>query len=277
MIEAQGVSKSYNKSVVLQDINTTITEGEFLTLVGASGCGKSTFLRMLLGVETPSTGQIMLDGSPIAHEPGPDRGIVFQQYSVFPHLTVLGNVMAVRRLQQNNLTGYLSGPLKKSAMADAMEILDSVGLNESLKRYPHELSGGMKQRLAIAQTLLAEPRVLLLDEPFAALDPGIKADMHELVIKLWQRYKLTVVMVTHSLQEGFYLGTRLIVFDKTQPSASSAGSGGATITYDIPVKDNDLVRQSKQKALAASQLIEAALLPPDNTPAAVNAVPVTSG
>lgn len=235
MIEARRLSKAYANNTVLTDINTTIGEGEFVTLVGSSGCGKSTFLKMLLGVETPTSGELLMDGQPMLTEPGPDRGIVFQQYSVFPHLTVLGNVMATKGLQANSFTGYLYGQAKKKARKEALEMLTKVGLSESLDRYPHELSGGMKQRLAIAQTLLANPRVLLLDEPFAALDPGIRSDMHSLVLELWEQHELTVVMVTHSLQEGFYLGTRLLVFDKTDLQKTTAGNG-ATITYDLPVK-----------------------------------------
>lgn len=234
MIEARNVWKYFGDNVVLERINMSIMEGDFISLVGTSGCGKSTFLRMLLGVEPTSKGEICIDGKPIANEPSPDRGIVFQQYSVFPHLSVLGNVMATRGFQRASLTGYLFGKTKEKAREDATEMLHKVGLSNALQRYPHELSGGMQQRLAIAQTLIAEPRVLLLDEPFAALDPGIRSDMQELLLTLWRERNLTVVMVTHSLSEGFRLGTRVIVFDKLREDPHAPNAYGATITYDLP-------------------------------------------
>jgi len=239
MLEARNLWKSYGSTVVLERINMTVKEGEFVTLVGASGCGKSTFLKMLLGTETPSKGQLLLDGTPVVDEPGPDRGIVFQQYSVFPHMTVLANVMASRGFQRRGMTGHLYGASKRRARSEAMEMLQRVGLGHALEKYPHELSGGMRQRLAIAQALLAKPRILLLDEPFGALDPGIRKDMHILVLELWREYKLTVFMVTHDLQEGFYLGTRLWVFDKVRVDPDAPDAYGASITYDLPVGKQD--------------------------------------
>ncbi|GAA6131126.1 ABC transporter ATP-binding protein [Halopseudomonas sabulinigri] len=235
MIEVKNVGKRYGDNVVLERLNINVKEGEFVTLVGASGCGKSTFLKMLLGTESPSSGELLLDGKPIADEPGPDRGIVFQQYSVFPHMTVLENVMAAVGFAQRGLSGYLFGSKRKQARMEAEAILQEVGLGQALKKYPHELSGGMKQRLAIAQALLGKPRILLLDEPFGALDPGIRADMHELVLRLWQEHKLTIFMVTHDIKEGFHLGTRLWVFDKLRHDPHAPQAFGATITYDLPI------------------------------------------
>jgi NitT/TauT family transport system ATP-binding protein len=235
MIQVKNVWKQYNDTIVLENVNVNVEEGEFVTLVGTSGCGKSTFLNMLLGTVQPSRGEILLDGKPIPGEPGPDRGIVFQQYSVFPHMTVLENVMAARGFQRQGFTGYLFGKARTEAKTAATKILDQVGLTHALKKYPHELSGGMKQRLAIAQALLGRPRILLLDEPFGALDPGIRADMHELVLNLWREHKLTVFMVTHDLKEGFYLGTRLWVFDKLRHDPHAPNRFGAGITYDLKV------------------------------------------
>lgn len=239
MIEVRNMWKQYDDNVVLEGVNVSVNEGEFVTLVGTSGCGKSTFLNMLLGTVQPSRGQILLDGQPIAQEPGPDRGIVFQQYSVFPHMTVLENVMATRGFQRKGLTGYLFGASKKAAKEEAKAILEQVGLSHALNKYPHSLSGGMKQRLAIAQALLGQPRILLLDEPFGALDPGIRADMHELVLNLWKEHNLTIFMVTHDLKEGFYLGTRLWVFDKLRHDPHAPNRFGAGITYDLPVGQTD--------------------------------------
>lgn len=239
MLEVNNVWKQFDDNIVIEQLNTTVQEGEFVTLVGTSGCGKSTFLNMLLGTARPSKGEILLDGKAIPEEPGPDRGIVFQQYSVFPHMTVLENVAAALAFQCNGMSGYLFGSRKAKAKTDALEILNQVGLSHALNKYPHELSGGMKQRLAIAQALLGKPRILLLDEPFGALDPGIRADMHELVLKLWREYKLTVFMVTHDLKEGFYLGTRLWVFDKLRHDPHAPHRFGAAITYDLAVGETD--------------------------------------
>jgi len=237
MLEARNLWKNYGDTVVLERLNLSVAEGEFVTLVGASGCGKSTFLKLLLGTETASRGSLLLDGVPIASEPGPDRGIVFQQYSVFPHMTVLENLVAVRGFQQARLTGYLSGNARRAAEKEARQLLDQVGLGNACQRYPHELSGGMRQRLAIAQALLGKPRILLLDEPFGALDPGTRTDMHQLVLSLWREHRLTVFMVTHDLKEGFFLGTRLWVFDKVRHDPQAPAAFGASITYDLSVGD----------------------------------------
>lgn len=235
MIEIRNVWKEYGDKVVLERINLNVKEGEFVTLVGASGCGKSTFLKLLLGTETATRGEILLDGKPIPAEPGPDRGIVFQQYSVFPHMTVLENTIAAKAFSKPGVLGRLFGNEYRQAKAESEAILQEVGLSHALSRYPDELSGGMKQRLAIAQALLGKPRILLLDEPFGALDPGIRADMHELVLRLWQEHKLTVFMVTHDLKEGFYLGSRLLVFDKIRQDPQAPDAYGAKITYDLPI------------------------------------------
>ena len=235
MIEISNLWKRYDDNVVLEQLSTRVEEGEFITLVGTSGCGKSTFLKLLLGTEQQSQGRLLLDGKPIPEEPDRQRGIVFQQYSVFPHLSVLKNVMAARAFANGRAGALLFGKARREARAEAETLLESVGLEHVLDHYPHELSGGMKQRLAIAQALILKPRILLLDEPFGALDPGIRADMHELIIDLWRKHRLTVFMVTHDLKEGFYLGTRLWVFDKIRHDPQAPQAYGATITYDIPV------------------------------------------
>ena len=235
MIQAKNLWKTYGDNIVLERLNVQVTAGEFITMVGTSGCGKSTFLKMLLGMESPSSGDLLLDGKPIPDEPDQSRGIVFQQYSVFPHLTVLENVVIAREFEHSPLLGKLFGSAKRNVVNEAKALLDSVGLTPAAARYPHELSGGMKQRLAIAQALIRRPRILLLDEPFGALDPGIRADMHQLILKLWREHQLTVFMVTHDLSEGFYLGTRLWVFDKLRRDNQAPTAYGASITYDLPV------------------------------------------
>lgn len=234
-IEVKNVWKEYGDQVVLERINNRVNEGEFVTVVGASGCGKTTFLKMLLGTESPSRGAILLEGKPLVAEPGPERGIVFQRYSVFPHLTVLQNVLLSEEFCKPRLLGRLFGKAKKEAQQRAKDMLEAVGLSHALNKYPHELSGGMQQRLSIAQSLIKQPRILLLDEPFGALDPGIRVDMHNLVLSLWRKYKLTIFMITHDIEEGFKLGTRLWVFDKTRVDPQAAQAYGAQITYDLPV------------------------------------------
>lgn len=239
LIQAKRLGKSYGDHIVLEGITKTVQEGEFVTLVGASGCGKSTFLNILLGTQPVSTGSLLLDGKPIESEPDPTRGIVFQKYSVFPHLTVRQNVALGLELEKSPLLGRLFGGRRRLVLAEADKWLDSVGLSAARNKYPHELSGGMQQRLAIAQALIKRPRVLLLDEPFGALDPGIRKDMHKLLLDLWREYQLTVFMVTHDIQEGFYLGTRLWVFDKDRHDEHAPERYGATVTFDLPVGDMD--------------------------------------
>ncbi|WP_095068595.1 ABC transporter ATP-binding protein [Pseudomonas sp. Irchel 3A18] len=237
-ISVRNVWQQYDDQVVLEGLNLDVAEGEFCTLVGASGCGKSTFLRLLLGQEIPSRGVITLDGKALASEPDPSRGVVFQRYSVFPHLSVLDNVALGLELPNAPWLGRLFGQAKRDAREQAAVLLHKVGLGHALDKYPTQLSGGMQQRLAIAQALIMKPRVLLLDEPFGALDPGIRKDMHNLLLELWQETKLTVFMVTHDLSEGFNLGTRLMVFDKVRHDPHAPGAYGARITYDIPLNSD---------------------------------------
>ncbi|GFM70242.1 ABC transporter ATP-binding protein [Pseudomonas capsici] len=237
-ISVRNVWQQYDDQVVLEGLNLEVAEGEFCTLVGASGCGKSTFLRLLLGQEIPSRGAITLDGQTLANEPDPSRGVVFQRYSVFPHLSVLDNVALGLELPNAPWLGRLFGQARRDAREQAAVLLHKVGLGHALDKYPTQLSGGMQQRLAIAQALIMKPRVLLLDEPFGALDPGIRKDMHNLLLELWQETRLTVFMVTHDLSEGFNLGTRLMVFDKVRHDPHAPGAYGARITYDIPLNSD---------------------------------------
>jgi len=237
LISVRDVHKGYGDVRVLERVNLDIDKGEFCAVVGASGCGKSTFLRMLLSQEFPDRGEIYLDGEPLAGEPGADRGVVFQRYSVFPHLTVAENLIAAFEFQSSQFFGRLFGAARKRAFERVEEMLSGVGLARARDLYPKSLSGGMQQRLAIAQALLAEPKVLLLDEPFGAVDPGTRADMHEIMLNLWKSREMTIFMVTHDLNEGFRLGTRLLVFDKPRWDPQEPDAYGATITYDLPLED----------------------------------------
>ncbi|MEQ1653298.1 MAG: ABC transporter ATP-binding protein [Hyphomicrobium sp.] len=227
------VWKEYGDHVVLERISITIAPRSFVALVGPSGCGKTTFLRMLLGDEVQTRGQILIDGKPLKAEPDADRGVVFQRYSVFPHLTVVGNVLLGREFQQSPLLGRLAGQRRRNATDEAMSLLDSVGLKGHENKYPTELSGGMQQRLALAQALMRKPKILLLDEPFGALDPGIRAEIHVLIRQIWNDSDLTVVMVTHDLGEAFRLGSRVVAFERPRNRPEELERYGATITKDL--------------------------------------------
>lgn len=232
-IQVKNIGMRYGDTQVLERVNLEVVDGTFCTIVGASGCGKSTFLRLLLSQERASTGEIHLDGIPLPLEPTPDRGIVFQRYSVFSHLTVEDNLLLSHEFENAPLSGKLYGMKRQEAREAISETLAKIGLNAAKDRYPAQISGGMQQRLAIAQALLKKPKILLLDEPFGALDPGIRADMHTLLLDLWQEHKMTIFMVTHDIKEAFELGTRLLVFDKIRHDPTEPEAYGATVTYDL--------------------------------------------
>ncbi len=249
-IAVRNVGKAYGDTIVLERVSLDVPAGAFCTIVGASGCGKSTFLRMLLSQELPTSGEILLEGKPLPREPTPDRGIVFQRYSVFPHLSVEDNLILASEFETSAAFGRVFARARKTAREAANETLEKIGLAAARKRYPTQLSGGMQQRLAIAQALMKKPDVLLLDEPFGALDPGIRIDMHELLLDLWQERRMTVFMVTHDIEEAFKLGTRVLVFDKTRHDPQAPERYGATITYDLP-----LDRKTQQNAPDREELI----------------------
>jgi len=237
LVEVRNVWKRYAGKTVLENVRLAVERHEFVTIIGASGCGKTTFLRMLLGEIEPCQGVIEIDGRRLVPEPRADRGVVFQRYSVFPHMTVLGNVLLGLEFAGSPLAARTFGPRRRLSVERAEQMLDRVGLLSWARNHPSELSGGMQQRLALAQTLVTAPSILLLDEPFGALDPGIRADMHELVRELHRELGLTVFMITHDIAEGFSLGTRLLVFDKPRIDPHEPDLYGATITFDLPVAD----------------------------------------
>ena len=192
--------------------------------------------RLLLSQERATRGEILLDGEALPEEPTPDRGIVFQKYSVFPHLSVEENLILSTEFAAAPMTGRLFGAKRKEARTETTDILEKIDLTAAKDRYPTQLSGGMQQRLAIAQALLKKPKILLLDEPFGALDPGIRLDMHQLLLSLWEELNMTIFMVTHDINEAFKLGTRLLVFDKVRHDPQDPEAYGATITYDLPIQ-----------------------------------------
>lgn len=233
LLSLRGVWVEYGDKIVLEKVDLDVEQGSFVSIIGPSGAGKSSFLRLILGQEAPTRGAILLDDAPLAPECGPDRGVVFQRYSVFPHLTVLQNTVFGLECAGAPLLARLFGSARRSAIAEATAMLEAVGLGDNLHIYPAQMSGGMQQRLAIAQALIKRPRILLLDEPFGALDPGIRADMHGLITRLWRDYALTIIMVTHDIREAFQLGTRVLAFDKRRHDPHAPHRFGATAVYDL--------------------------------------------
>jgi len=227
----------YGDKIVLEKVSLDVEEGAFVSIVGPSGAGKSTFLRLALGQEAPSRGAIRLDDEPLRAEPGPERGVVFQRYSVFPHMTALENVAFGLECRRAPVLGRLFGAARRAAHEEAAAMLAHVGLGDALGVHPRELSGGMQQRLAIAQALILRPRILLLDEPFGALDPGVRLDMHALITGLWREHGLTILMVTHDIKEAFKLGTRVLAFDKRRRDPQAPHRYGSTAVYDFPLDE----------------------------------------
>ncbi|AZN43625.1 ABC transporter ATP-binding protein [Paenibacillus albus] len=185
----------------LQDINLDVRPGEFMVIVGPSGCGKSTLLDLLAGLTKPNSGQILIDGKPITG-PNLDRGIVFQQYALFPWKTALANV---------EFGLEAKGIARKKRGEIARKYIQLVGLAGFEHRYPHELSGGMKQRIAIARSLAYDPEVLLMDEPFAALDAQTRETLQTELLRIWEATKKTIIFITHGIEEAVYLGQRVAV------------------------------------------------------------------
>jgi NitT/TauT family transport system ATP-binding protein len=228
-IHIEDCYKVYDGRAVLDNVDLCVSAGEFCALVGPSGCGKSTLLRLILGQEQPTRGSVLIEGQ-AAGFPDPRRGIVFQRYSLYPHLTVLDNVLLGRRLQQPWSWLPWSKP-KQEDKDEALDLLERVRLGDAAGKYPHELSGGMQQRVAIAQALIMKPPVLLMDEPFGALDPDTREDLQVFLLELWERERLTTFFVTHDLEEACFLGTRLLVLSQyyTDDRGTDAPRGGKIV------------------------------------------------
>ena len=212
ILEVKDLKKDFKCSkglvTALDDLSFDVHRREFICVLGASGCGKSTLIRILAGLETPSSGQVLLDGKQVTG-PGPDRGMVFQSYTLFPWLTVKQNVMF----------GLLeNGSSKTTAESEALQWIELIGLAGFECHYPHQLSGGMKQRVAIARALANQPRILLMDEPFGALDAQTRSKMQRYLLQLWQHIDLTILFITHDLDEAILLADRILVL---KPSPKS--------------------------------------------------------
>ncbi|MBA3699947.1 MAG: ABC transporter ATP-binding protein [Planctomycetes bacterium] len=194
-------------TTALAKVSFSVHRREFMTVIGPSGCGKSSLIRILAGLEDATSGQMLLDGKPDSG-PCPDRGMVFQGYTLFPWLTVLKNVMFGLKM---------GGMGFDQARSEALQWIDLVGLTKFADVYPHQLSGGMKQRVAIARALANKPRILLMDEPFGALDAQTRAQMQAYLLQIWQNVNLTVLFITHDLDEAIYLADRIAVLGAPTP------------------------------------------------------------
>ncbi|ACD65703.1 MAG TPA: ABC transporter ATP-binding protein [Sulfurihydrogenibium sp.] len=214
-LEIINVSKSFGNFIALKDVNLLVNKGEFVCLIGHSGCGKSTLLSMVAGLLEPTTGSIVLDNKEIS-SPGPDRAVVFQNYSLLPWLSIWDNVMVA-------VKSVLKGLSKKEIEERVKHYLSLVGVYEHRHKKPDQISGGMKQRVAIARALAVEPKVLLLDEPFGALDALTKTVLQDELLRIWEENKLTCLMVTHDIEEAVYLSDKVVVLS----------NGPAATIYDI--------------------------------------------
>jgi NitT/TauT family transport system ATP-binding protein len=209
LVEIQGVSKSFHKTVrentteirALSDVSLSVRENEFVSIIGPSGCGKTTLLKMIDGLIPYDSGRIVINGKPVT-APGPDRAVVFQSFALLPWRTVLANVEFSLELRQMS---------KEKRAKTARDYLQRVGLAEFENHYPHELSGGMQQRAGLARALAVNPAILLMDEPFGAVDAQTRQLLQEELLELWQRERKTVIFVTHSMDEAVYLSDRVVV------------------------------------------------------------------
>ena len=220
-LEVKNLNKEFitpeGSVMALKNINFETYKREFVCVIGPSGCGKSTLIRILAGLETPTSGEVLLDRKAVS-EAGPDRGMVFQGYTLFPWLTVKKNVMFGLEM---------AGRGKKVSEEQALQWIDLVGLSKFANSYPHQLSGGMKQRVAIARALANQPRILLMDEPFGALDAQTRAKMQSYLHEIWKNIDVTILFITHDLDEAVYLADRVLVL--------KANPGEVQEVIEVPV------------------------------------------
>jgi NitT/TauT family transport system ATP-binding protein len=221
VLTVRNLKKSFgapgHEHVVFDHVSLDVHQREFVTIIGPSGCGKSTFIRIAAGLDEATDGEILLNGQPI-HGPGSDRGMVFQGYTLFPWRTVKQNVMFGLQMQGKDNT---------AAESEARQWLEMVGLSRFEESYPHELSGGMKQRVAIARALANNPQVLIMDEPFGALDAITRCKMQSYLLQIWKRVNVTILFITHDLDEAIYLSDRILVL--------GVNPGGAREYIENPV------------------------------------------
>ena len=223
LIEASSVTQIFaasdgEPSWALKNASLAVSPGEFVCIIGPSGCGKSTLLHMIAGFLKPTEGALRFRGRPI-EAPGPERGVVFQEYALFAWMTVRQNVEFGLKMR---------GVGKAERRDKARRFLEVVGLAKMADRYPHELSGGMRQRVAVARALVNEPEVLLMDEPFAAVDAITRATLQDELLRLWQEFRISVVFITHNIDEAIFLGQRIVVM------SAHPGSIRSEVRIDLP-------------------------------------------
>lgn len=249
ILEVKHLGKVYKtakgETTALKDINFKTHRRELVCVIGPSGCGKSTLVRILAGLESHSSGDVLLDGKPVTG-PGRDRGMVFQGYTLFPWLTVKKNVMF--GLEMNGMSA-------SQAEREAGLWLELVGLEKFVNAYPHELSGGMKQRVAIARALVNQPRILLMDEPFGALDAQTRARMQSHLLEIWRNIDITIVFITHDLDEAIFLADRILVL-KAHP-------GEVQELIEVPVpRPRSAAHYNSPEFLATKARLESLIHPP---------------
>jgi len=246
VLAVEGVSRTFPgvrggaPTVALQPVDLAVADNDFITILGPSGCGKSTLLRIVAGLDRPSTGRVLLDGAPVAG-PGPDRGMVFQSYTLFPWLTVRQNICF--GLREKGLSAA-----EQTRISDGF--IAKVGLEGFEQHYPKMLSGGMQQRTALARALANDPRILLLDEPFGALDNQTRALMQELLLGIWEADRKTVLFVTHDIDEAIFMASRVIVFTARPGRIKSA------IPIDLPHPRPYTIKTTPEFAAYKARLTE---------------------
>lgn len=259
VIAFEGVTKKFGEMTATRDLNFRVYDaegkGEFIVLLGPSGCGKSTILNMIAGFYKQTTGRIHMRGKPI-DGPGRDRGFVFQSYGSYPHLRVWENVAFGLLLEELNrpknpitaafdeLIGVQFGR-KRRIREEAMEWLRAVGLEKHGQKYPHQLSGGQRQRVAIARTLAVRPQIILMDEPFGALDRVTRWEMQDLLISLWKEKETTVFLITHDIAEAVFLADRIYIMS----------SGPGTIVEEVDIPRPDLPAAEMQRTTQFSEVV----------------------
>ena len=246
LLRIENLYKAYGDKVILDDIDFFLRQGEFCSLIGPSGCGKSTLLRLILGQEKPTRAKTFTIADKPVGPPDTRRGIVYQRYSLFPNRTVLQNVVLGLELNSGIWEQRKNRRIHRD---EAMKFLDNVGLSGDEDKYPHELSGGMRQRVAIAQALIMKPEIILMDEPFGALDPGTREDMQIFLLKLWEKFEMTIIFVTHDLEEAIFLGTRIIALSQyyDDKRGKNCDNRGAKIVCDYPLPAVALSTKAKTK------------------------------
>jgi NitT/TauT family transport system ATP-binding protein len=246
------------RHIAFDNVSLNIHRREFICVVGPSGCGKSTLARIVAGLDEATGGEILLDGHAVAG-PGPDRGMVFQGYTLFPWLTVKRNVMFGLEMQ---------GHASSTAEGEARQWLDMVGLAKFEDAYPHELSGGMKQRVAIARALANGPRILIMDEPFAALDAQTRCQMQAYLIQIWKKVDVTILFITHDLDEAAYLADRILVM------GANPGRVVEFIENSVP-RPRSPEQFISPEYLALKKRLEEHIHPPSETPEKLRMIKLT--